>query len=162
VHVVNGDELTEDLLSAYADDELDASTRREVDARLAESAAWRSILAEVEETRALLRAAPLPEAPPGFWEETHRAVAAEPDPDPAPAPAPAAIGPARAGRRTRWLLAATAAAAVVVAAVVLVPTRTQTRPPVAAMMSTHAARSSLTDEPISQLAPMATPVRLDR
>ena len=105
-------EANEDVLSAYLDGELETAERRAVEARLAASPEWRAIREEVRSARAALRAAPLREAPPGFWEEVLHA-------------GPGAIGGSPATvRRTRsrapWL-AATAAAAAVLAAVAFVP-----------------------------------------
>lgn len=162
----NDDELSEDLLSAYADGELDPATRAAVEQRLAgseetseeTSAEWRAVLREVEETRALLRGLPVRDAPPDFWAGAREAVAAAPD--------EAEVVPIQRARDRRhrvWRVAAgVAAAAAVVVAVIVVPTRGQARPPVATMLGAHAARASLADEPISQLAPVATPVRLGR
>jgi len=154
----NRDELGEDLLSAYADGELDPATRAAVEQRLATSEEWRAVLREVEETRARLRGLPVREAPSGFWAATRDAVVAAPDEGEV-----VSIRRARTRRHRAWRVAAgVAAAAAVVVAVVVVPTRGESRPPVASMLGAHAARASLADEPISQLAPVATPVRLDR
>jgi anti-sigma factor RsiW len=162
---VTGDELTEDLLSAYADDELGVDERAAVEARLAESAEWRAILGEVEETRAMLRGLPVREAPPAAWASTLATVEADAQPRDVDAQDPAPPVPiSRARRRTAvvWKAAAGVAAAAVVAAVILVPTRSSSRPPVASLVNTHAARSSLTEDPVSQLAPVAGPVRFRR
>jgi hypothetical protein len=107
-----------------------------------------------------VRGLPVRDAPPGFWAEAMSTVASAD----ATSDAATVVPLARAHRRGRrvWRVAAGVAAAAVVAAVVLVPTRPRNRPPVATMVSTHAARSSLSDEPISQLAPVAGPVRFHR
>lgn len=154
------DELTEDLLSAYADDELDAATRARVEARLAEDESWRAVLREVEETRALVRSAAVHEAPAGCWTDVHQAVAAGDEEPAEPAPT-AAVAPLRS-RRKRLSIAAGVAAAAVVAAVIVVPTPSRTRPPVAAMVDSHAARASLTGEPVSTLTPMGDARRPSR
>lgn len=143
--------MHEELLSAFLDDELLPDARAEVEAHLAESAGWRAQLAEVRETRDLVRALPVREAPGGFWDSL-----LEPN---IAAPIPIARR-GRAHRATAWL--AGVAAAAVVAAVVLVPGESRVKPPVATMVSTHAARSSLGVEPVSQLAPVGNPLRLDR
>jgi hypothetical protein len=70
---------------------------------------------------------------------------------------------ARRRRRTRvagWVAGVAAAAAIV--AVVLVPPENTVKPPVGTLVTSHAARSSLNEEPVSQLAPVATPVRVGR
>ena len=94
----------DDRLSAYLDDELDATERAAVDDLLARSAAWRDALAEVSWARDAVRGLPARDVPAGFWEtvgDEHPAVA-------------------RAGRRRRIVgVAAAAAAAVVVFAVPL-------------------------------------------
>lgn len=141
----------EELLSAYLDDEVTPDERAAVEARLAESAEWRAVLDEVRETRVLLRGLPLREAPTGFWDSVLQ-------PDIAP---PVSIDPARRRRGKRaiaWLAGAAAAAAIV--AVLLVPSQSRVKPAVATLVSRHAARSSMTEEPLSQLAPVTKPVRL--
>jgi anti-sigma factor RsiW len=133
--------MKEDLLSAYLDDELDVATRERVEARLAESGEWRSILDEVRATRDALRALPVRSAPPGFWDRLRQ-------------PEVVSLDDHRAARtrRSRLAAAGAVAAAVVIGAVALVPLREQTQPPVATFADAHAARSSLSDEPLSQLA----------
>ena len=143
--------MHEELLSAYLDDELSPEGRTEVEAHLEESPEWRAVLAEVRETRDLVRALQVREAPPGFWDALLEPNIAPPIPIDRPRGVP---------RVARWLAGTCAAA--VVAAVVLVPGQSRVKPPVATMVSTHAARSSLTVDPVSQLAPVGSPVRLDR
>lgn len=133
--------MDEDLLSAYLDDELDAAARVEVEARVAESAEWRSILEEIRVARDAVRRLPAREAPPGFWDRLlHREVVS--------------LDERRAARtrRSRLVAIAAASAAVVIGAVALVPSRQQAKPTVATFADAHAARSSLSDEPVSQLA----------
>lgn len=140
-------ELTEDMLSAYLDGELSDSERAAVDAQLATSPAWREVLGEIEATRALVRGLPVREAPTGFWDAIL-------DPNIAP-PVPIQSARSRRGNRAvRWMAGVAAAAAI--AAVVLVPGRSESKPPVANLVATHAARSSLSEEPISQLAGVAS------
>jgi anti-sigma factor RsiW len=150
-------EPPEDLLSAYLDGEVTAEEGALVDARLAESAEWRAVLAEVRETRELLRGLPTREAPDGFWE----AMLAADDPEPEQAAPVVPIESARHRRGKRivaWCAGAAAAAAVV--AVLLVPSQSQVKPSVATFVNQHAVRSSVTEEPVSQLAPVTKPVRL--
>ena len=61
-------ELVPEMLSAYLDDELDASTRDAVEARLAASPEWRAELAEVRAARDAVRGLPSLQAPAGFWD----------------------------------------------------------------------------------------------
>ncbi len=150
-------EPPEELLSAYLDGEVTAEERALVDARLAESAEWRAVLEEVRETRELLQALPTRDAPDGFW---HTMLASD---DPAP-PQTAPVVPIGSARHRRgkkiiaWCAGAAAAAAVV--AVLLVPSQSQVKPSVATFVNQHAVRSSVTEEPVSQLAPVTKPVRL--
>lgn len=154
----------EDLLSACLDDEATAEERALVERELESSAEWRTVLEELRETRTLLRSLPLHDAPAGFWAEVGEASDGGTDDGAAgggrPPAAPASIT-ARRRRRTRvagWVAGAAAAAAIV--AVVLVPQETRVKPQVGTLVTSHAARSSVSDEPASQLAPVATPVRM--
>ncbi|HUV10886.1 MAG TPA: hypothetical protein VMX12_07895, partial [Acidimicrobiia bacterium] len=62
-------QLSEDLLSALLDGELDDDARVQVEARLASSAEWQTVLAEIAETRAALRGLGAVAAPDGFWDQ---------------------------------------------------------------------------------------------
>ncbi len=141
----------EDLLSAYLDDELDAGERARVERQLEESAEWRELHRELRETRELLRGLPIRDAPAGFFDGLlERGVTG-------------AVPIDAKRRRTRivsWVAGGAAAAAIV--AVVLVPGQTRVKPAVATFVSSHAARSSVSEEPVSELAPVAGPVRLGR
>jgi anti-sigma factor RsiW len=151
---------SEDLLSAYLDGELDAADRARVEEQLEESAEWRKVLSELGETRELLRGLPVLDMPPGFLDEL---LAAEPPVlDPSPT-APVSDLAAKRSRRAKiagWIAAAAAAAAIL--AVVLIPTQSRVKPAVATFVNTHAARSSVSEEPVSELAPLAARVRLKR
>jgi anti-sigma factor RsiW len=145
----------EDLLSAYLDGELTPAERATVDAQLEESAEWRAVLVELRETRELLRGLPTQDAPAGFWDGLLDA-----DADVSP---PVSLDAARRGRRSKviaWVAGAAAAAAI--AAVVLVPTKSTVKPAVATLVNTHAARSSVSEEPVSELATVAAPVKVGR
>ncbi len=146
-------ELSEDLLSAYLDDELDAETRVALDERLAASSEWRTVLAEVRAARDAVRALPRLNLAPDAWDRLVQAVAAD-------APPPGRAGPARAllrlrrgaaSRPVRWVGAAAAAAAVVVAALVL-PTPARITPKVATFNNEQSARASVAGDPVSALA----------
>lgn len=143
----------EELLSAYLDGEATPDERALVERHLEGSGEWRAVLAEVRATRELLLALSVREAPTGFWDALLQ-------PDVAP---PVRLDTARRWRGKRvvgWLAGAAAAAAI--AAVVLVPGQSRVKPAVATFVSRHAVRSSVTEEPVSQLAPVATPVKLGR
>ncbi|HZP31409.1 MAG TPA: zf-HC2 domain-containing protein [Acidimicrobiia bacterium] len=151
-----GSELPEDALSAYLDGELTADARAEVEARLAGSAEWRSILDEVRAARAALRALPVVDPPAGFFER----LLAEAEPVDAGVE-PAGVGVAdieqararRSPRRARWVAAlGGAAAAAVVAAVLVAPRADRVRPSVASLTDAHAVRSSTGEDSVSSLA----------
>ena len=152
---------SEDLLSAYLDDELDAADRALVERRLEESAEWRTVLDELGETRSLLRGLPVRDAPPGFIDELLASDGPVADaPSTVAAPVPIDAKKRRRNRIAGWVAGGAAAAAIV--AVVMVPTQSQVKPAVATFVNSHAARSSVSEEPVSELAPVATPVRLGR
>lgn len=143
---------SEDLLSAYLDGELGADDRALVAGRLEESVEWRAVLMELRETRELLGGLPMREAPPGFIDGLLQSDDA----------APVQLE-AKRRRRTRiagWVAGAAAAAAIV--AVVLVPSPTRVKPAVATFVNSHAARASVSEEPVSELAPVAAPVKVGR
>jgi anti-sigma factor RsiW len=155
-------ELTEDLLSAYVDDELDAKGRADVEARLVASSEWRAILDEVRETRDGLRGLPQVDGPPEFWT---RIMAGDALRDDAEQNQVIDLASERRRRRMpRWgiAVAGAAAAAVVVIGVVAVPQPDRVRPAVAVLSNEHAARSSVGNDVISSLASIAVPTRLGR
>jgi anti-sigma factor RsiW len=141
----------EELLSAYVDGEATPDERALVERKLEESAEWRGVLEEVQSTRGLLRALPVSEAPTGFWDSVlHPDIAA---------PVQLETARRRRGKQAIGWLAGVAAAAAI-AAVVLVPGESRVKPAVATLVSRHAVRSSVSEEPVSQLAPVARPVQL--
>jgi len=159
---VSEHELTEDLLSAYVDDELDAGARADVEARLAASSEWQAIRDEVRETRDGLRGLPQVDGPPEFWT---RIMAGDPLQDDAEKDQVIDLASERRRRRIpRWgiAVAGAAAAAVVVIGVVAVPQPDRVRPAVAVLSNEHAARSSVGNDVISSLASIAVPTRLGR
>lgn len=139
----------DDRLSAYLDGELDAADREAVDGYLATSPEWRTERDEIAYARDALRALPTREAPPGFWEGV-----LSPE-----------LTRARAKRRSRWPRVTAAATGVAVAAVVIaslvIPSANRVTPRVPALSDSHAVRTSVSDEPVSQLATlsMVTPFR---
>ncbi|HEY3721766.1 MAG TPA: zf-HC2 domain-containing protein [Acidimicrobiia bacterium] len=149
----------EELLSAYLDGEATPDERARVEAQLATSEEWRDVLEELRSTRALLLASPVREAPTGFWDSLlHPDIA-----PPLPTEPVRSIESAPSRRRSRaiaWIAGAAAAAAIAV--VVLVPGQSRVKPAVATLVSRHAVRSSVTEDPVSQLAPVSKPVQLGR
>ncbi len=147
---MNARPAPDDRLSAYLDGELDAAERDAVEGYLAESSEWRAERDEVAFARDAVRGLPVHEARPGFWEDVF-------SPD---------MAKARARRRSRLpRLLTTATAAVAVAAVVVaalvIPSPDRVTPQVPALSDSHAVRTSVSDEPVSQLAAlsMVTPFR---
>jgi anti-sigma factor RsiW len=149
----------EELLSAYLDGEATPAERAQVEQRLADSSEWRSVLEELRSTRELLLGASVREAPTGFWDGVlHPEIA-----PPLPAAPVRGIDSAPSRRRSRviaWVAGAAAAAAI--AAVLLVPGQSRVKPAVATLVSRHAVRSSVSEDPVSQLAPVSKPVKLGR
>jgi anti-sigma factor RsiW len=147
---VNARPAPDDRLSAYLDGELDAAERDDVDGYLAESPEWRAERDAVAYARDALRSLPVHEAPPGFWEGV-----LSPE-----------LTHARARRRLRRprvvaaVTAGVAVAAVVIASLVI-PSPDRVTPRVPALSDSHAVRTSVSDEPVSQLAAlsMITPFR---
>jgi len=172
-------ELTEDLLSAYADGELDDATRAAVEARLRESAEWRGVLDDVTAARDAIRSLPLRDAPPEFWVRLLASDDAMPARD-------AGVGDdrvpddrvadggervttldaARAKRRSTTVrlaaIAAGAAAAIVIVAVAFVPGTERVRPSVASYTNAHAVRSSVGNDVVSNVAGEAVPGGIGR
>ena len=124
--------------------------RDAVDGYLIESSEWRAERDEIAFARDALRDLPVHEARPGFWEDVL-------SPDMAKARA------RRGARLPRLLTAATAAVAVaaVVVAALVIPSPDRVTPQVPALSDSHAVRTSVSDEPVSQLAAlsMITPFR---
>jgi anti-sigma factor RsiW len=130
----------DDRISGYLDGELDPADRQAIERYLAASPEWRAELDEVSWARDALRALPVHEAPPGFWEAAL-----------APELADARARRRRLGRITGLSAAAAAVAAVVTAALV-VPSPDRVTPNVPARADTHAVRASVTGDPVTQLA----------
>jgi len=149
-------ELDTDVLSGYLDDELDASTRSRVEARLADSPDWRAELAEVRAARDAVRGLPAREAPEGFWDAVTAYVTADGEGDRV-ADADAAVEPLplapRRRRRVAWIAAAAAVVVGLMVTVVALPRRSVT-PNVTAVVAQHGGRSAADGDPVSNLAPV--------
>jgi anti-sigma factor RsiW len=150
-------ELVPDMLSAYLDDELDATARAAVEARLATSREWRAELNDVRVARDAVRALPSLDAPTGFWNAVLTTVASAGDErgevvDAEPVP-PVSLAPKRLRHRTAWIAAAAAIVAGVVA-VVAVPHRNSVSPNVTAVVAQHGAQGSDAGDPVTMLAPV--------
>jgi len=148
------DDEAQSVLSAYLDGECSPEERAGLDAHLATSAAWQRDLAELQEVRDLLRTNAEVEMPAGMLDDIIAEVAAADAPAAAEAPvAPVADLETKRrskGRIAAWVGGMAAAAAIGVA--VIVPTQPVVNPPVAAVVRTHAARSSVDGVPTDKLA----------
>jgi anti-sigma factor RsiW len=130
-----GGEHSDDILSAYLDDELAPAARREVETHLTGCAECRTELDEVAAARRAIRILPVHGAPYPLMQAAPRATT-------------------RRGR------AAWAAVAVVAAAVAMfLPREPRVAPSLPSLADSHAARASVTGDPLTQLAPIAVPVR---
>lgn len=148
------DDEAQSVLSAYLDGECTPEERAGLDAHLATSAAWQRDLAEVREVRDLLRSEAVVEMPDGMLDDIIAAVAAADAPVPADTPV-APVADLETKRRSRGRIAAWVggmAAAAAVGVAVIVPTQPVVNPPVAAVVRTHAARSSVDGVPTDKLA----------
>jgi anti-sigma factor RsiW len=152
----------DDTLSAYLDDELAPAARHEAEAHLAGCADCRAELDDVAAARRAIRVMPVHSA--------RRPIVGAgdlgaPPPDPQAPPhdleapgwagGPAPSRPANRRRRAIWAGAATVAAAVAF----FLPHDPSVAPSLPSLADTHAARASITGDPLSQLAPIAVPVR---
>jgi anti-sigma factor RsiW len=146
------DRMDESVLSAYADAELDADARAEVEARLAESPEWRAVLDEVRATRDAVRGLSPVAAPPGFWE---RVLATDPE--------VVILATARERRSHvhRWTALAAATAAAAVLGVAVVPRSEPVEPALATLTQVHAERASLGNDVVTNLAGAVVPVSPD-
>ncbi|MBM3672700.1 MAG: hypothetical protein FJW86_11050 [Actinobacteria bacterium] len=133
----------ESLLSAYVDDELDATTRAEVEARVAESDELRVVLDDVRAMRSVVRGLPDVTAPAGFWE---RMLAADAD-------EVVSLADERRRRRprTRWSFAGAAAAAAIIG-VAAIPQQEPVQPRLATLTQSHSDRASLDNDVVINLA----------
>ena len=126
----------EDTLSAYLDDELAPAARREAEAHLAGCAECREELDQVAAARKAIRIMPVHAAPRPILEVR---------------PVPAAASRHRAA----WALVAAVAAAIAL----VLPREPEVAPSLPSLADSHAARASITGDPLTQLAPIAVPVR---
>ena len=125
----------DDALSAYLDDELAPAARHDAEAHLARCADCRAELDEVAAARRAIRVLPVHVAPRPLLGSPTRV-------------------DARRGRAA-WALAAAVAAAVAL----VLPREPDVAPSLPSLADSHAARASITGDPLSHLAPIAVPVR---
>jgi anti-sigma factor RsiW len=134
-HYPGGDH-PDDGLSAYLDDELAPAARREVEVHLAGCADCRGELDDVAAARRAIRILPVHGAPRPL--------------------VPVLDRPEARRERAAWALAAAVAAAVLA---MFLPREPQVAPSLPSLADSHAARASITGDPLSHLAPIAVPVR---
>lgn len=132
-----------ELLSAYLDDELAPAARREAESHLEGCRGCRDELELVSEARASVRSLPVRPCPPEVWAGL-LALPGWPERGP--------------GRRAAWAVAAAAAAVVAL----LLPREPGVTPVLPSLVESHAARASISGDPLSQLAPIAVPVGFGR
>jgi anti-sigma factor RsiW len=158
-----------DVVSAYLDGELAPVELAAFEARLAADEGARTELADLAEVRTLVRELGPVDPPAGFVEELLAAGAADARAESEAASSAAApvvpLEAERARRRSRTrfaALAAGAAAAVAFVVAVVVPGQHTVRPALATEVRVHQAGSAAAGDPVSGLAPLATPLRFGR
>jgi anti-sigma factor RsiW len=124
----------DDTLSAYLDDELAPAARREAEAHLAGCFECRAELEEVAAARQAIRILPVHAARRPILDQ--------------------AFPEANPRRRAMWALAAAVAAAIAL----VLPRDPEVAPSLPSLADSHAARASITGDPLTQLAPIAVPV----
>jgi anti-sigma factor RsiW len=159
----------DDVFSAYLDGELAPVERAAFEARLAADAGAQAELDEIAEVRTLVRGLGAVTPPAGFVDELLAVGAAEGAEDAdaelgsvAPAVDLAAARTHRRGRSRFAALAVGAAAAVALVVAVALPERSSNRPALATEVRVHQAGAAASGDPVSGLAPLATPLRFGR
>ena len=156
----------DDVVSAYLDGELTPVERAAFEARLAADADARAEVDDVAEVRTLVRGLPLPSMPAGFVDEllatgTADDAAAETG-DAAPVLDLDTARTRRSGRARFAAYAGAAAAAVALVVAVAMPAQTSAKPALATDVRVHQAGAAASGDPVSGLAPLATPLRFGR
>ncbi len=143
--------------SAYLDDQLDATERREVAALLDADPEWARGLDELAQTRTLVRGLAVVEPPAGFLESL---VTNDATPTGATVTDLDAVRHRRTRRLTGAFAAIAAAAALLVA--VVVPSVARTHPALATDVRVHQAGVAASSDPVSGLAPLGTSMGFGR
>jgi anti-sigma factor RsiW len=156
----------DDVVSAYLDGELTPVERAAFEARLATDADARAELDEVAEVRTLVRGLSEPALPAGFIDELIAVGVADDATgatgDAAPVLDLDAARTRRSGRARFAAYAAGAAAAVALVVAVAIPAQTSAKPALATDVRVHQAGAAASGDPVSGLAPLATPLRFGR
>lgn len=167
---MSDDVSQDDVFSAYLDGELAPVERAAFEARLAGDPDVRSELDSISEVRTLVRNLASPTMPAGFVDDLLAAGAADElaaaDDGAAQPPAPVvdldATRTRRRGRARFAAIAGTAAAAVALVVAVAMPAQTSANPALATDVRVHQAGAAASGDPVSGLAPLATPLRFGR
>ena len=147
-------DANDERLSAWLDDELAEDDRAMVAAALDADPDWRAALAELDETRTLVRSLAMQEPPAGFLAGLlEESIAPVVDLD--------AVRKRRVARRVTAAAAGIAAAAAVLIALV-VPGVSRVQPALATDVRVHQAGVAASGDPVSGLAPLAHPLRFGR
>lgn len=120
-------------LSAYLDGELAPAAQRAAEAHLTRCGTCQAELDEVSYVRLAIHALAVRACPPGVLALTGK----------------------RPARRGVWAAVAVAAAV----GALLLPSEPEVTPVLPRLVDSHAARASMSGDPLSQLAPVAVPVR---
>lgn len=138
----------ESMVSAFLDGELTAADRDAFEAARAADPAVAAEVAAIDEVRSLVRGLAPPVPPAGFLDSLLDDAGADATVVP--------LAPRRRHRLAAGLAGAAAAAAVLLA--IVVPGAGRTEPPLATDVRIHQAGSAATGDPVSGLAPLATPL----
>jgi len=156
------------VFSAYLDGELTPVERAAFEARLAADADARVELDEVSEVRTLVRGLGAAAPPAGFLDDllaagdADAAATGADDYTTAPVLDLDAHRTRRRGRARFAAAAVTVAAAVAIVVAVAVPSQTSAKPALATDVRVHQAGAAASGDPVSGLAPLATPLRFGR
>jgi anti-sigma factor RsiW len=158
------DDMDDDVFSAYLDGELGPDGRTGFEARLEADPRARRELDAISEVRTLVRGLAPPVAPAGFIDDL--LAASDPDADASGPTAPVTdLAAARATRRRPARFAAivaSVAAAVALLLAAALPDRGASNPALATNVRVHQAGTAAGGDPVSGLAPLATPLRFGR
>ena len=159
--------LDDDMVSAYLDGELAPADRAAFEARLAADADARAELDDVAEVRTLVRGLDAPELPAGFVDDLLVAGAAEDaaadgTAEHAPVLDLHAARTRRKGRARFAAIAGSVAAAVALVVAVAMPAQNSASPALATDVRVHQAGAAASGDPVSGLAPLATPLRFGK
>ena len=160
----------DDVISAFLDGELTPVERAAFEARLAADVDAQAELDEVAEVRTLVRGLVAPALPAGFVADLLALAAAEEaateiaatDDGAAPVLDLDAARTRRKGRARFAVIAGTAAAVVALVVAGAMPAQTAANPALATDVRVHQAGAAASGDPVSGMAPLATPLRFGK